>query len=122
MRKLRRIHVYLGCFFGPALIFFATTGSWQLFTLHRNSDDGTYIAPKPLKILSSVHQYQHLPATDPTRYTPLRFLILAAAVGLVFTTILGIVMAFRFSRNKIPVFAALATGVILPIALVLIYR
>jgi len=83
---------------------------------------GTYIAPKPLKTLSSVHQYQHLPATDPARYTPLRFLVLAAAVGLVFTTILGIVMAFRFSRNKIPVFAALATGVILPIALVLIYR
>jgi|SRR6266566_7733647 ABC-type spermidine/putrescine transport system permease subunit I len=122
MRKLRRIHVYLGCFFGPTLIFVAVTGSWQLFALHRNNEDTSYIAPKLLKILSSIHQYQHLPATDPTRYTPLRFFVLAAAVGLVFTTILGFVMAFRFSRSPIPVFAALAAGVILPTALVLIYR
>jgi len=29
MKKLRRVHLYLGCFFAPLLIFYVVTGWYQ---------------------------------------------------------------------------------------------
>ena len=46
MTQLRRIHLYLGCIFAPILIFFAVTGSWQLYVLHVDTKDGRYVAPR----------------------------------------------------------------------------
>ena len=48
--------------------------------------------------------------------------MLAAAGGLVLTTTLGIIMAFRFSRSKAAVLLCLVAGVAVPVALLLIYR
>lgn len=48
--------------------------------------------------------------------------MLAASVGLVLTTALGIIMAFRYGRSKIWVTSTLAAGIVIPIALLLIYR
>src|SRR5205085_1618159 len=100
MKKLRQIHLYLGCIFAPVLIFFAVTGAWQLFKLHRVLKDGSYSPPRAVAILSDVHQFQHIPPTSSESGTPLRYFMLAAAAGLVLTTVLGIIMAFRFSRSK----------------------
>lgn len=30
MKKLRSIHLYLGCIFAPLLLFFAVSGIWQV--------------------------------------------------------------------------------------------
>jgi hypothetical protein len=38
------------------------------------------------------------------------------------TTVLGIIMAFRFSRSKAPVILSLLAGVAIPVAILLIYR
>jgi len=122
MKKLRQIHLYLGCVFAPVLIFFATTGAWQLFGLHRGMKDGSYNPPRAAVILSDVHQFQHIPPTSSDEGTPLRYFILAAAVGLVITTVLGIVMAFRFGPRKAPVILCLSAGVVIPIVILLIYR
>ena len=122
MKKLRDIHLYLGCIFAPVLIFFAVTGAWQLFALHRGRKDGSYSPPRALVTLSDVHQYQHLPSTGASHGTPLRYFVLAAAVGLVFTSVLGIVMAFRYGRSTRAAGLCLAAGVAIPLALLLIYR
>ena len=94
MKKLREIHLYLGCLFAPVLIFFAMSGAWQLFALHRGRKDGSYSPPRAVVLLSDIHQVQHLPPTSSDADTPLRYFMLAAAIGLILTTILGIIMAF----------------------------
>lgn len=122
MKTLRKLHLYLGSVFAPMLIFFAITGSWQLFALHRGTKDGSYVPPSLLSTLSTIHQYQHLPGTGRSLGTPLRLFILTAAAALVLTTVLGVIMAFRYSRSAVPVLLSLATGIALPVALLLLYR
>jgi ABC-type nitrate/sulfonate/bicarbonate transport system permease component len=122
MKKLREIHLYLGCLFAPVLIFFAVTGAWQLFALHRGRKDGSYIPPRPVAILSDIHQYQHLPPTGSDAATPLRYFVLAAAVGLVVTTILGIFMAFRYGRSRVWAAYCLGAGVLIPVVILLVYH
>ncbi len=34
----RQMHLYLGLFFAPSIIFFASTGSSMVFSLHENHD------------------------------------------------------------------------------------
>jgi len=48
--------------------------------------------------------------------------MLTAAAGLVFTTILGIIMAFRFSHNKTAVILCLFAGVAIPVVILVMYR
>ncbi|HXM32770.1 MAG TPA: hypothetical protein VN921_03880 [Chthoniobacterales bacterium] len=63
MKFLRTLHLFLGCLFAPMLIFFAVTGSWQLFNWHESKKDKTYIAPPALAALSFVHKDAHIPGT-----------------------------------------------------------
>jgi ABC-type nitrate/sulfonate/bicarbonate transport system permease component len=121
MKKLREIHLYLGCLFAPVLIFFAVTGAWQLFSLHRGRKDGSYSPPSAMVRLSDVHIIQHVTA-DPEAATPLRYFILAAAIGLVATSILGIIMAIRFGRSRRWSLSCLLAGVAVPIVILLIYH
>ena len=120
MMRLRQLHLYLGCVFAPVLIFFAVTGAWQLFSLHRGTKNGSYIPPRAVVVLSEVHQSQHLSGASSRSGTPLRYFILAATVGLVLTTTLGIIMAFRFARSKTSVLCCLLAGVVMPVALLLV--
>lgn len=123
MKSLRRIHLYLGCVFAPALIFFAVSGAWQLFSFHVGTKDRSYQPPEAIAAISRVHQYQHLVGTEPrSGNAPLKYFFLAAAIGLVLTTVLGVVMAFRYSRSPLPVALCLGGGVALPLALLFIYR
>jgi hypothetical protein len=63
-----------------------------------------------------------LPGTSGTADAPLRWFSLAAAVGLVATTALGIVMAFRFTGSRSRVALCLSAGAIIPVSLLWIYR
>ena len=122
MKSLRSLHLYLGCLFAPMLIFFAVTGSWQLFNWHQSSKDKTYIAPPSLAALSFIHKDAHIPGTPGRQATPLRYFMLASAIGLVATTIIGIVMAFRFSNRPLVATLCLLAGIALPGILLWIYR
>jgi hypothetical protein len=122
MKTLRSLHLYLGCLFAPMLIFFAVTGSWQLFNWHESTKDKTYIAPPALAALSFVHKDAHIPGTPGRNPTPLRYFMLASAVGLVITTAIGIIMAYRFSRQPMVATISLLTGTALPGVLLWIYK
>jgi hypothetical protein len=121
MKSLRSLHLYLGCLFAPMLIFFAVTGSWQIFNWHESTKGG-YDPPPALEALSFIHKDAHVPGTPPRQRTPLRYFMLATAIGLVTTTIIGIVMAYRFSRRPLVASVCLFTGIALPGLLLLIYR
>jgi uncharacterized iron-regulated membrane protein len=123
VRFLRRLHLYLGCLFAPILIFFAVTGSWQIFYWHQSDKaPGGYKAPRALAVLSEIHKEAHIPPTQLKSPTPLRYFMLAAAVGLAATAIIGVIMAYRFSRQPIVATICLAIGVLTPAALLWIYR
>ena len=122
MEWIRRFHLYLGCLFAPALIFFAVSGTWQLYRLHDTKEDGSYVAPRPLEILSAVHMDSHLPGKKAAAYTPFRTFSTLAAIGLVLSTLLGVVMAFRFSRNALTPLICLFSGVAIPLTILYIYR
>ena len=53
-RLLRDLHTYLAVFFAPTILFFALTGSLQVFGLHEGRDNG-YQPPAFVEKLSQVH-------------------------------------------------------------------
>lgn len=122
MLFLRRLHLYLGCLFAPALIFFAVTGVWQLYRMHDSTKDGSYVAPRPVQVLSAVHMNAHLPGKRVAEFTPLRAFWIAAAAGLVVTTVLGVIMAFRFARNVATPILFLLGGIAAPLVVLYFYR
>jgi hypothetical protein len=117
MKFLRKLHLYLGCFFTPILLFFALTGAAQLFDYHQSQKDGSYTAPAWLKLLSDVHihqRWQHAAASQ-----SFRVIAAAGAIGFLLTSLLGILMAFKLSKSKAVVWFCLIAGTLAPILLLL---
>ena len=122
MRLLRKLHLYLGCLFAPTLIFFAVSGSWQLFNWHQSTKDKSYVAPPALAALSYIHKEAHMPGTPARQSTPLRYFLCAAAIGLVISTLLGVIMAYRFSRQPLVATICLLAGIAVPALMLWIYK
>jgi len=123
IKVMRNVHLYLGVFFAPLLIFFVASGCWQTFDLHQAHKAGTYKPPEIIKSLSQVHMNQRW-VNDTIRPRPsvaFRYLILFMAVGLLTTTVLGILMAFKFTRPWL-VWSCLFLGVIIPCLLLWMAR
>src|ERR1700733_14786532 len=60
MMTVRQWHTYIGAFIAPSVLFFAFTGSLQLFSLHEAH--GAYTPPAIVEALSRVHKDQVLHA------------------------------------------------------------
>jgi hypothetical protein len=156
LKLARQWHLYLGTFFAPSIIFFAFTGSLQLFGLHEGHPGEAYQPPAWIQKLASIHKDQnvsekHGPPPDfagrqerssesdkagqPREREPeglprreergenkftlvLKLFFLAMAVGLVFSTSLGIYMAFRYNRSRALVWTLLLVGAAIPITLI----
>src|SRR5665213_2620773 len=103
IKAMRSIHLYLGVFFAPLLLFFLISGSLQTFNLHQASKDGSYKPPAIIKSLSQVHKDQRWVSGPvvPQPSIPFRCLIVLMSAGLLVTTILGIVMAFKYTKGWI---------------------
>ena len=117
MKKLRRVHLYLGCFFAPLLIFYVVTGWYQ--TVNPDRRKGVSDSTDLISRLSRVHVEQYYPTESASGYSTRLFrgLVVIMATALITTVILGIVLAFRTSRNKWPVWISLALGIVLPVLL-----
>ena len=115
MKLLRRLHLFLGCFFAPLLLFYVATGWYQTVTLRRNKVPGE--AEDWLGRLRSVHVDQIYPADSANAYSPLLFrvVVVAMAVALIATVVLGIVLAFRSIRQRWLVCLSLGLGIALPV-------
>lgn len=150
LKQIRQLHLYLGVFFAPSLLFFAFSGSLQLFGLHEGHPGETYRPPAWIQKLASIHKDQTLAehhgppppsgavqARRPPEARPnferrgpgeehreskatlaLKCFFLAMAAGLIFTTLLGIYMGFRYERNQVLVWGLLLAGTFIPAALI----
>ncbi len=58
LRQARQLHLYLGVLFAPSIIFFAFTGSLQLFRLHEGHKGEAYRPPAWIEKLASIHKDQ----------------------------------------------------------------
>jgi hypothetical protein len=117
MRFLRRVHLYLGCFFAPLLLFFVSTGWYQTLDEERLKQPGD--AETLGQKLRVVHTDQVFPQTGARRQvaspTGFKVLVSAMSVALIVTTLLGVVLAFKSVRVLWPVWLSLALGLAVPV-------
>ncbi|MHB8519918.1 MAG: hypothetical protein ACYDH9_04085 [Limisphaerales bacterium] len=117
MKTLRRLHLYLGCFFAPLLAFYVLTGWYQTTHPDRRKDIGE--ARDWISRFTSVHVDQIFPAAGSARYSPwlYRGLVVLMSIALIATLILGIILAFQVSRNRWTVWLTLSLGLLVPVVL-----
>jgi hypothetical protein len=147
LRALRLLHLYIGVFTAPALLFFAFTGALQTFSLHETTAGSSYKPPAWAVTLGQIHKKQTpiVPAkrpapTAPTRATPearppaapaptpmpthnplpLKIFFLLVAIGLCISTITGVYMSWKYTRNRTAILALLLAGIIIPVTMILI--
>jgi len=115
MKFLRRLHLYLGCFFAPLLLFFIATGWYQTLRVDRQKRPAE--AETWVDRLTSVHKDQIYPTESAAGYStgPFKALVVAMSAALIATVVLGIVLAFTVLRVRWPVYVSLVAGVLLPI-------
>ncbi len=117
---MSRVHLLLGCFFAPALLFFTVSGAFQTLRLHKDVKNG-YQAPEILKIMAKIHKDQKLPDASPqTQSWPLQGFVLLMSAGFIFSTGMGLMMAFKYFRPRWVIWALLAAGGIAPLALLMV--
>lgn len=58
LKYTRLVHLYLGAFIAPALLFFAFTGALQTFSLHETTRGSSYKPPAWAVTLGQIHKKQ----------------------------------------------------------------
>jgi hypothetical protein len=141
MAAVRRFHSYLGAFIAPSVLFFALTGSLQLFTLHEAH--GAYRPPALIEKLGNLHKDQVFaakhkgpaPAPAPKRAPSpakeshdagpkiatlaLKWFFLFVAAGLAASTGLGLWMALTHGANRRLLWILFLAGAVLPVVILL---
>lgn len=141
MAAVRRFHSYLGAFIAPSVLFFALTGSLQLFTLHEAH--GAYRPPALIEKLGNLHKDQVFaakhkgpaPAPAPKRASSpakeshdagpkiatlaLKWFFLFVAAGLAASTSLGLWMALSHGANRGLLWLLFLAGAVLPVVILL---
>jgi len=145
LKLARQLHLYIGVFIAPAVMFFAFTGGLQVFSLHETTRGSDYQPPAWLAVAAQLHKKQttavpvhkprpadagstaqtlHPPPATPAKSDapvrhPLFLKIFCAFVslGLLISTLLGLYMAYRYTRKHVLISLLLAAGTLLPIVL-----
>jgi uncharacterized iron-regulated membrane protein len=115
MKFIRRLHLYLGCFFAPLLLFYVATGWYQTLTLDRNKNVGeaeTFVAK-----MASIHKDQIYPTESALGYStkPFKILVVVMSIALILSVLSGLYLAFRMLRQKWLVWGSLALGIAVPV-------
>jgi hypothetical protein len=143
LKLARQIHLYIGLFTAPALLFFAFSGALQTFSLHK-AKGGDYKPANWIAIMGELHKNQtaQLPlpksqltkpvgsaATEPVSPSarssdlpvrhplPLKIFFVVASLSFFFSVLTGVYMAYNYSRNKTLVASILLAGLVIPILL-----
>jgi len=70
LKAVRLIHMYIGIFIAPALLFFAFTGAIQTFSLHETTRGSDYKPPAILVSLGQLHKKQTIVLPPKRPQTP----------------------------------------------------
>ncbi|GLQ97158.1 PepSY domain-containing protein [Dyella mobilis] len=160
LKIVRQIHLYVGVFIAPALLFFALTGGLQVFSLHETTRGSDYRPPQWLVTLAQLHKKQtmavpvhkarpadagdhppvsatapatsdahapalaqekpEMPKMQASHPLPLKIFAAFVALGLFVSTLIGLYMAFRYTRKPRLVAVLLLAGIVVPLVLALI--
>lgn len=146
MFNVRQLHRYLSVFFTPAILFFSFTGALQTFGLHESARRGEPPPVAWIATLASLHKDQHLPQARPRPAAapvasapaaarpapaasapheekstlPLKLFVLALAIGLCATSLVGLTIALTNPRSRKESIVMLALGTLVPALLLLI--
>ena len=69
LKLIRQLHLYMGVFSAPALLFFAFTGALQTFSLHETTRGSDYKPPAWAVTLGQLHKKQTI-ELPPRRSSP----------------------------------------------------
>lgn len=116
MKLLRRLHLYLGCFFAPLLLFYILTGWYQ--TLNPNRLKSPSEAETLLQKFRVVHSDQIFPSENeldkPSSPKKYQALVVVMSIASTVMILIGLVLAFKTLRSQWPVWVSLTLGVVLP--------
>ena len=119
MKLLRRLHLYLGCFFAPLLLFYILTGWYQ--TLNPNRLKSPSEAETLLQKFRVVHSDQIFPSENeldkPSSPKKYQALVVVMSIASTVMILIGLVLAFKTLRSQWPVWVSLTLGVVLPVFL-----
>jgi len=127
-KLIRKTHLYLGLVFAPLIILFALSGFFIVNGLDKSNKDGSYTTPEFIQYTTRVHKYiSRCIFKDSKSYEKMlnseelqdncyifKYSVIAMSIGLVITILMGIFLAFKYSRNKIILSACLLIGCALP--------
>jgi hypothetical protein len=114
LKLVRRLHLYLGVFFAPLLLFFVLSGWYQ--TANPDRRKGPDEARAFWDRMRSVHAEQILPDEKVDAYSPklMRWFIYGMSLALVATVALGVVLALKVLKARWLVWVMLALGFAVP--------
>jgi hypothetical protein len=126
VKSLRQIHLYLGCIFAPLILYFALSGAWQIFRLNdveKNETAKPTLINSILHGLSNPHTHSTLPGLNPKTDQSVAFNWIAffMSLGIVVTTFIGLILAFRMNRSKTLVVLCLVLGIFIPVVLLYLH-
>ena len=124
MKTLRQLHLYLGCVFAPLIIYFSISGAWQIFRLNDLPEgDSPSVLRSALHALSNPHTHSTLPGLSSkiAHSQVFDWIALAMSIGLAFTAVIGLLIAFKYSRSKNVLWACIAGGLFVPMLFLLMH-
>ena len=131
MKNVRLVHFYLGVFFAPLIIFFAFTGTLQVFKLHESYRDVPGSQGNWIAWFGQFHKEQAwiAPRAAPAKAAPksareegvfgkpMKWLVALMGIALMGTALLGLYMAFSYPSRRRPCLLAFVAGIVVPLAL-----
>ncbi len=141
-RRLRQIHQYTGLFFAPAILFFAFSGMIQVIGVQDYKSPPAWVS-----WIANVHKHQQTerPQRRPRPpeaakadapkavekadaddhdhgkpFVPLKAFVLLLALGLMTSTVIGILIALQNAAMRRNSWIALGAGVAVPLLLMLV--
>jgi hypothetical protein len=120
LKFFRRLHLYLGVFFTPLLVFFIASGWYQ--TANPDRRKGPDEARAVWDRLRSIHAEQILPSEKVEEYSPklMRWFVYAMSAALLVTILLGLVLALKALKASWLVWLMLVLGFAVPVVLLLL--
>lgn len=149
MKRLRQVHLLIGCLLAPMLLLLAVSGGLQVFRLHESKKDGSYHAPAAFSFIGKLHMNEYFrvprealsecdklaPAevetcrarvqAEKTRVRRIElvhsWVLVLGGVALAVNTATGVWMALSMRKWRGTVLALLAIGLAAPVVLVVLF-
>lgn len=124
MKLIRKLHLFLGVFFTPLLVFFVATGWYQTLNPDRLKSPGE--AETLLQKFRVVHTDLIYPGdrefTRPSSPKLFQGIVGAMSAAVLITTLLGVYLAFKTVRGTGWVLFWLVAGLAVPVGLLIAGR